>query len=57
MTVSDVFDSDDEENTKTSSGIVDSQNFITDIREFDVPYHVRVAIDRGPFAIQQFTNS
>ncbi|OLL26048.1 DNA polymerase epsilon catalytic subunit A [Neolecta irregularis DAH-3] len=39
-------DDDDENNTKMSSGVMDAQNFIVDIREFDVPYHVRVAIDK-----------
>lgn len=27
--------------------MVDASDFIVDIREFDVPYHVRVAIDKG----------
>ncbi|KAI9784426.1 MAG: DNA polymerase epsilon catalytic subunit [Peltula sp. TS41687] len=29
-----------------SSKVVDASDFIVDIREFDVPYHVRVAIDK-----------
>lgn len=28
-------------------GSVDASNAIVDIREYDVPYHVRVAIDKG----------
>lgn len=28
-------------------GIADASDFIVDIREYDVPYHVRVAIDKG----------
>lgn len=27
--------------------IADASDFIVDIREYDVPYHVRVAIDKG----------
>ena len=29
------------------NGIADASDFIVDIREFDVPYHVRVEIDKG----------
>ena len=29
------------------NGVVDASDFIVDIREYDVPYHVRVAIDKG----------
>jgi DNA polymerase elongation subunit (family B) len=28
---------------------VDASDFIIDIREYDVPYHVRVAIDKGVY--------
>ena len=27
--------------------ISDASDFVVDIREYDVPYHVRVAIDKG----------
>ena len=41
------------------SKVVDASDFIVDIREFDVPYHVRLAIDKGnvycPFT-QAFPN-
>ena len=40
---------DDEEHEKRSTGFVDASDFIVDIREYDVPYHVRVAIDRGQY--------
>jgi DNA polymerase epsilon subunit 1 len=42
------FDIFDEEriDDKRSNGILDASNFIVDIREYDVPYHVRVAIDK-----------
>ncbi|KAF1988280.1 DUF1744-domain-containing protein [Aulographum hederae CBS 113979] len=41
----DIFD-DDQDYEKRPSGIVDASDFIVDIREYDVPYHVRVAIDK-----------
>lgn len=40
----DMFDDDFEQVNKTS--IADASDFIVDIREYDVPYHVRVAIDK-----------
>lgn len=40
----DMFD-DDMENGRRPAGVVDASDFIVDIREYDVPYHVRVAID------------
>lgn len=40
----DVFDNDDYD--KRSNAILDASDFIVDIREYDVPYHVRVAIDK-----------
>ena len=43
------FDIFDETNDyeKRPNGIVDASDFIVDVREYDVPYHVRVAIDKG----------
>lgn len=44
----DLFDNDlrdDERNT--SNSISEASDFIVDIREYDVPYHVRVMIDLG----------
>jgi DNA polymerase elongation subunit (family B) len=43
----DLFDDlrDDERNANTS--ISDASDYIVDIREYDVPYHVRVLIDLG----------
>ena len=29
------------------SGVSDACEYIVDIREYDVPYHVRIAIDKG----------
>lgn len=40
----DMFD-DDIELEKRSNSILDASDFIVDVREYDVPYHVRVAID------------
>lgn len=42
----DIFD-DDQEYEKRPNGTIDASDFIVDIREYDVPYHVRVAIDKG----------
>jgi DNA polymerase elongation subunit (family B) len=42
----DLFD-DPRESDPRSTGVVDATDFIVDIREYDVPYHVRVAIDKG----------
>lgn len=36
---------DDQSDPKRNNGIVNASDFIVDIREYDVPYHVRVAID------------
>ncbi|OCK81484.1 DNA polymeras-like protein epsilon [Lepidopterella palustris CBS 459.81] len=41
----DIFD-DDQDYNKRHNGIVDASDFLVDIREYDVPYHVRVAIDK-----------
>lgn len=35
--------------------VIDASDFIVDIREFDVPYHVRVAIDKGMFGLHCLT--
>ncbi len=42
----DIFD-DERPNDKRYIGIIDASDFIVDIREYDVPYHVRVSIDKG----------
>jgi DNA polymerase epsilon subunit 1 len=43
----DIFD--EEDNDRRKDGFVDASDFIVDIREYDVPYHVRVAIDKSKF--------
>ena len=40
-------DDDDQDIDRRTSAIADASDYIVDIREYDVPYHVRVAIDRG----------
>ncbi|GAM83279.1 hypothetical protein ANO11243_012650 [Dothideomycetidae sp. 11243] len=40
----DMFDNDVEYDTRPGS-ILDARDFVVDIREYDVPYHVRLAID------------
>ncbi|KAF2400087.1 DNA polymerase epsilon, catalytic subunit A/POL2 [Trichodelitschia bisporula] len=41
----DIFD-EEEQDDKRHNGVLDASDFIVDIREYDVPYHVRVAIDK-----------
>ncbi|KAL8942459.1 MAG: hypothetical protein Q9216_001659 [Gyalolechia sp. 2 TL-2023] len=41
----DLFD-DERGDAKRKGGIADASDYIVDIREYDVPYHVRVAIDK-----------
>ncbi|KAH7095074.1 hypothetical protein FB567DRAFT_20060 [Paraphoma chrysanthemicola] len=41
----DFFDNDDYDYEKRVTTTIDASDFIVDIREYDVPYHVRVAID------------
>ena len=41
------FYDDERDNETRFNGIMDASNYIVDIREYDVPYHVRVAIDKG----------
>ena len=42
----DLFDAEQDDDRR-NSGIADASDYIVDIREYDVPYHVRVAIDKG----------
>lgn len=42
----DLFD-DELINEARTNGRTNASDFIIDIREYDVPYHVRVAIDKG----------
>lgn len=43
----DLFDDSRENDKRLNTTIADGSDFIVDVREFDVPYHVRVTIDRG----------
>lgn len=38
---------DAQDDDKRPNTFVDASDFIVDIREYDVPYHVRVSIDKG----------
>ncbi len=42
----DIFD-ETNDHERRPNGVVDASDFIVDVREYDVPYHVRVAIDKG----------
>lgn len=44
----DLFDDDFRHDDRTANNsFADASDFIVDIREYDVPYHVRVMIDLG----------
>jgi DNA polymerase elongation subunit (family B) len=43
----DLFDDLREDERATNASFADASDFIVDIREYDVPYHVRVMIDLG----------
>lgn len=43
----DLFDDSRDDDKRLNATIVDASDLIVDIREFDVLYHVRVAIDKG----------
>lgn len=34
---------------------MNASDYIIDIREYDVPYHVRVAIDKGMYKHHEYT--
>lgn len=43
----DLFDDDRDDERRLNVSVADASDFIVDIREWDVPYHVRVMIDLG----------
>jgi DNA polymerase epsilon subunit 1 len=43
----DLFDDDRDDDRRLNVSVADASDFIVDIREWDVPYHVRVMIDMG----------
>jgi DNA polymerase epsilon subunit 1 len=47
----DLFDDERDDEKRLNASVADASDFIVDIREFDVPYHVRVMIDQGQFRI------
>lgn len=43
----DLFDDSRDDDRNMNTALSDASDFIVDIREYDVPYHVRVMIDLG----------
>jgi DNA polymerase epsilon subunit 1 len=43
----DLFDDSRDNDKRLNTTIADASDFIVDMREWDVPYHVRVLIDKG----------
>lgn len=43
----DLFDDSRDDDKRLNATIADASDYIVDMREWDVPYHVRVLIDRG----------
>jgi len=43
----DLFDDDRNDDKRLNASVTDASDFIVDIREWDVPYHVRVMIDQS----------
>jgi DNA polymerase epsilon subunit 1 len=48
----DLFDEEDDRRLNVS--VADASDYIVDIREWDVPYHVRVMIDMGKSRAEYF---
>ena len=54
----DLFDDDSrDDDRRHNASFADASDYIVDIREYDVPYHVRVMIDMGEFWLQAFLSS
>lgn len=48
----DLFDNDlRDDERRTNASFAEASDFIVDIREYDVPYHVRVMIDLGTYCV------
>jgi DNA polymerase elongation subunit (family B) len=43
----DLFEDSQDNDKRLNTTIADASDFIVDMREWDVPYHVRVLIDKG----------
>jgi DNA polymerase epsilon subunit 1 len=52
----DLFD-DEIINEQRPNGNIQASDFIMDIREYDVPYHVRVCIDKGWYILYLLISS
>ena len=47
----DLFDDDSRiDDKRLNTSITEASDFLVDIREYDVPYHVRVMIDKGMYS-------
>lgn len=42
---------DDHHDSRKTTSVLEASDCIIEIREYDVPYHVRVAIDKGRFEL------
>ena len=51
----DLFDDDRDDDRRLNVSVADASDFIVDIRELDVPYHVRVMIDLGMSSLYQIS--
>jgi DNA polymerase elongation subunit (family B) len=52
----DLFDDDRNDDKRLNASVADASDFIVDIREWDVPYHVRVMIDQSRWS-DPFSNA
>lgn len=43
----DLFDDERDDEKRLNASVADASDYIMDIREWDVPYHVRVMIDQS----------
>jgi DNA polymerase epsilon subunit 1 len=50
----DLFDDERDDERRLNTSVADASDFIVDIREWDVPYHVRVMIDLGGSVLHDF---
>jgi DNA polymerase elongation subunit (family B) len=46
----DLFDDSRDDDRRLNTSFTEASDFIVDIREYDVPYHVRVMIDMSEFS-------
>lgn len=51
----DLFDDSRDDDKRLNVSVAEGSDFIVDIREWDVPYHVRVMIDQGNGSVCWFS--